>query len=513
MTDKIPISQILVEDRLRLDIHNNDNLKESLAERGTIQPILLVPTISDKYTHRLVAGGRRLHHLIELGHTHLYHGSVLDPSKPGYVLATEQSKDDLFLVELEENFKRSDMTWQEKVLGIATYHETLSTKAALAGKEKWGQFATGQLLGVDRSHISYTLQVARLLRAELGPDNKPLPTARFWLCENMYGAWQLHLRDKLDEARALAIAKATENSSIISVDEEIPYPLEEPLSLEEVDLARQRYESNPLNTMPYEDYLKARAEMQQEVRQTVNLSAILKQGDSIEFMHSNPGRFDHVITDIPYAIDMKNLNQQNIHGGFENLDQVEELHDVSYNMKLIADFFPAAYVCTKEKAFVITWCDQMLWQYMYDHAVKAGFSVQRWPITWVKTSSCMNQCVNFNTTKDTEIAIVCRKKGSTLVNQPQTSVITASRLDDITTEMDHPFAKPFACWEFLTKMVSYETQSILEPFAGRGSGVISMLRMNRAVVGVELDKTHHSALVENVKRLHYLPLNPNFNFK
>ncbi len=124
----------------------------------------------------------------------------------------------------------------------------------------------------------------------------------------------------------------------------------------------------------------------------------------------------------------------------------------------------------------------------------------------------MNQCVRFNTTKNTEIAIVCRKPGTTLVNQPQSSVITAAR-DELCDLIGHPFAKPFAIWEFLLKTFTLENQSILEPFAGRGSGVLSMLKLARNVVGVELDEHHYNALLENVKQLHFLPINPNFNFK
>lgn len=516
MTTPIPISTILVENRQRIDIHNKDGIKESLAEVGTIQPIVLTLTKDGRY--RLLAGGRRLHFLTELGHTYLHHASTLVKDKPGFVLGTELPDSDLYLYELEENLRRSDMSWQEKCLGIAKYHETCDTKSALEGKASWTQAATGNLLGIDRTHVSYNLTIAGLLRKELGPDNKPILGARYWPCENMYSAWQLLLRDKVEQGRAILVAQAasqTHGIDLSSVDEEVPLSqnLDSSFSGDLSD-ARSRYESNPLNTIPFDEYLRLKQEQDIRSRLTVNLSSILKQGDSIAFMNdpSNAGRFNHIITDIPYGIDMSNLNQQNPHGGMSNIDQVEELHDVSYNLKLIADFFPAAFKCTKDNAFVITWGDQMLWQFMHDHAIKAGFAVQRWPITWVKTSSCMNQCVNYNTTKDTEIAIVCRKKGATLVKQPQTSVISASR-DDLSQALDHPFAKPFAVWEFLVNMVSFETQSIFEPFSGRGSGVISMLRLKRNVIGMELDVAHYNALVENVKQHYYLPLNPNFQFK
>jgi DNA modification methylase len=144
----------------------------------------------------------------------------------------------------------------------------------------------------------------------------------------------------------------------------------------------------------------------------------------------------------------------------------------------------------------------MLWQFMYDQAIAAGFVVQRWPITWLKLSSCMNQTVGYNTTKDTEIAIVCRKPGAVLMWQPNTSIIEAGN-DELTNKINHPFAKPFAVWERLIKMVSYEGQLILEPFMGGGSGVISGLRMNRRMMGCELETYHYNEAIANIKELHY----------
>jgi DNA modification methylase len=224
------------------------------------------------------------------------------------------------------------------------------------------------------------------------------------------------------------------------------------------------------------------------------------------------GFFDHVITDIPYGIDMDMLNQQNPHGGMKDIDTIEAEHDVEDNKRLFADFFPAAYKCTKPDAFVITWCDIMNWQLMYDLATKAGFKVQRWPITWCKTHSCMNQSAQFNFTKSTEIAIVCRKGRATLVQPKPRCDVNAGR-DDLCDAIGHPFAKPFEVWRFLTEAVSFEGQRILEPFAGRGSGVISMMQMKRNVTGVELNEAHYNALLENVKTLHFLKLNPNCQFK
>jgi hypothetical protein len=147
---------------------------------------------------------------------------------------------------------------------------------------------------------------------------------------------------------------------------------------------------------------------------------------------------------------------------------------------------------------------------MYNLAIKAGFQVQRWPLTWNKTHRCGNQQAYKNFTKSTEAAIVCRKGNAVLMTPTDGSVVTASS-DEVRRIFDHPYAKPYEAWDFIVNHVSFHGQSILEPFAGRGSGVVAMLRNQRNVVGVELNDDHYNHLVENVKT-YYKSVNPNFRF-
>lgn len=496
----LQIDLIVVEDRQRIDLGDIDELASSIQQHGLIQPIVV--TLE---TFRLVAGGRRLAAVTKLGwkEVPVVYKEKLTPSE-------------LFVLELEENIRRKSMTWQEHCLTIAKIHRLKFSLNAQEGVN-WTQQATAELLGIPGTReINQSLRLARLLENELDENKTLKPDARFWKCETVSEAHRLIFRDEEAEALSVLASKHKALATPSEVFEEEKTLLAEFEAVESSPDAfaeeRARYYSNPHNPPDsFDDYWKEKQEWAQQARQTIYLSTRLIHGDSIKYMRENPSRFDHVITDIPYGIDMAMLNQQNPHGTMRDIDTVEELHDVNYNKQLIADFFPAAFTTIKDKGFCITWCDQMLWQFMYDCATKAGFAVQRWPITWVKTQA-MNQCVAYNTTKDTEIAIVCRKPGTTLSKQPQTSVVHSGK-DGICQSIDHPFAKPFDVWRFVVELASVEGESILEPFAGRGSGVISMLKMNRNVIGVELDDNHYNALLENVKQLFYLPLNPNYIFR
>lgn len=502
----LPINEIKVENRQREDLGDITGLAESIKKYGLIQPIVIT---QDK---RLIAGGRRYAAHCALGLT------TID-----VVYRETLSEDELYEMELEENIRRKDFTWQERVLNIATIHSVKKRKATLDAK-KWGQKETAEALGLDSAcSVNYSLKIAeRLRRGKTDP---------VWNCDSMMEAWRLMMREEEDRINAELAKRQTENQfnfentltepPVMIVEEVIPDTAPPDvtalksipyLSLQP-EQARLLYLANPLNDpSKFDEYYKTKIEYLRQKEETLCISNMLFKGDSIKFMLENTGCFDHVITDIPYGIDMDMLNQQNPHNGMKDIDTVLEEHDVDYNMQLIADFFPAAYGTLKENGFCITWCDVMLWQYMYDLAIKAGFKVQRWPITWNKLHQCMNQSAQYNFTKSTEIAIVCRKGKATLIKPQSKCVIEAGR-DELCDALGHPFAKPRKIWEFLAEAVSYEGQHILEPFSGRGSGVISMLGMKRNVTGVELNEQHYNALLENVKTQHFLKLNPNMKFR
>jgi len=325
----------------------------------------------------------------------------------------------------------------------------------------------------------------------------------------MREAWACLIQEQQDLAQAELVRRhqelANTNASKVEAEKLVAYVdgvKEMPDLLEK---ERARYYSNSHNEPgSFEKYWASKVNAAEEARNTIYLTPSYRNCNCIDLM-SDPeytARFDHIITDIPYGIDMDNLM-------LSNINNVRNEHDVDDNKRLMEKFFPAAYSCLKDSGFCITWCDQMLWQYMYDLACAAGFRVQRWPITWVKTHVCANQCAQYNFTKTTEIAIVCRKENAVLVKPQTTCHIIAS--NESTSTKTHPFMKPFDAWQFLINAVSIEGQLILEPFAGHGSCVTTALQLRRRVMACELNTNHYNYLLENVKKF-YLTLNPRSKF-
>jgi len=109
MSENVPVSMVMIEDRMRKEMGDIENLSISIRENGLINPITLTP---DSAGARLVAGHRRLQAMVKLGVTELVWGE--------HYLWRSDLQDDEYrrtAVEIEENIRRKQMTWSEEVLG------------------------------------------------------------------------------------------------------------------------------------------------------------------------------------------------------------------------------------------------------------------------------------------------------------------------------------------------------------------------------------------------------------
>ena len=107
---KLQVSDILVPpNRQRKEFNDIEELAQSIANVGLIHPIIV-----DDDTLHLIAGERRLRAVVSLGWTEV-------PIRWLSALST----DDLELIELEENIKRSNLTWQEETKAVQRLHAKL----------------------------------------------------------------------------------------------------------------------------------------------------------------------------------------------------------------------------------------------------------------------------------------------------------------------------------------------------------------------------------------------------
>jgi site-specific DNA-methyltransferase (adenine-specific) len=159
------INEIIVEDRIRKDLGDIDELANSIKELGIIQPIVL------SHDFKLVVGGRRLTALRRLGVKELIHASH-------FIWTEEVDELRLKAIEAEENVKRKALSWQESVLAKKRLLELLQSihgvarSGAPTKSESLGITSGGfginklaSLLGESGAQTSKDIELANLLEA------------------------------------------------------------------------------------------------------------------------------------------------------------------------------------------------------------------------------------------------------------------------------------------------------------------------------------------------------------
>lgn len=479
-----------------------DGLAKSIKALGTIQPIVLSKQVSDcdhaeidnetcilcgecrnsnsdnyglgpNTKFLLVAGGRRFRALQKLGITVLHHGSTLNPSAPGFLFADEVPEHIRKEAELDENLRRLDMTWIDSVLLVAETHEAKKR----AGGKSWGREQTAALLGTgyNETKVTYALQIADFLRS----GDKEMLAA-----PNMSGAMKVLCKKKEDEALAekqkRAVKSMPKGGDVLS-----------PLNPSEIlsDMRNSKSGSNgPEESNPLPGPL-------------IPLSALFRLGD---FRNLNWPQVDHIVTDIPYGIDMDNLDA-------ENVASTSSEHDELANVQLMPEFLARSYQTIKPGGFLVFFYDLEHHNFLQTWSENVGFKTQNWPFIACKTSTCRNQAAQFNTTKNYEVAMFCRKDGGAVLRKPVPSSWSPYDFNVERSDYSHPFAKPRALWLDIYRMISFPGQSVLDPFAGEWSAGRAAIEFGLVPHGIELIENHFNRGMEHARK-EYLKIHADARF-
>jgi ParB/RepB/Spo0J family partition protein len=135
-----------------------DDLESSLKRSGLLHPIIV--SDNGNGTYKLVAGERRFTAAGRIGWTSI-------PVR----FADGLSQTELELIELEENIKRQDLPWTDKLNAVRGLHERY-----LAQDPEWTQLATAEAIGLSKGDISLFLTIADEVEAR--PELLEKKTAR-----------------------------------------------------------------------------------------------------------------------------------------------------------------------------------------------------------------------------------------------------------------------------------------------------------------------------------------------
>lgn len=471
----IPYSSIVEGERIRNKGKYGDlgHLKASLARLGTIHPIILVALPDGRY--ELVAGGRRYRALGELGVTELHHGSVLIPGRYGFLFQDEMPKHVLKEAELDENLQRLDMDWIDTALAIADIH------ILKKGSDKnWGTEQTALLLGYttyQRRKVEYAVMMAKAIRSG---DTEILK------CPHFTAAVAYLL--KKNEDKALAELQKRNAARQNSTPSTFSFLDNVNMTLQPTKKPEPAVESAPVISESVTTTQTAIPSI------TVPLSRQFVLGDFRDVMQGE-AYVDHIVTDIPYGIDMDNLD-------IEMVRDVKDQHDVEQNVSMMPEFLGRAFAALKPGGFCVFFYDLDHHEKLQAWALAAGFKVQRWPYIACKSSPCRNNAPSYNLTKNFEVCMFLRKDEKTVLRKPG---LPSFGTYDFAAERkiyNNPFAKPFLLWKFIYDAIAFPGQSILDPFCGEMSAGRAAANCGLVPFGIEINPIHYNRGLEHMKAVY-----------
>ena len=148
MLQAIPIGSIVVaENRQRssIDEPRIAELRASFLAVGQLQPIVIEPIADDRW--RLIVGERRLRARQGMTEAIRCGPIMLPPDGIGAIFWDDLTDAQRYEMELEENIRRVDLTWQDQCRAATRLNELRRAQAAASG-EHYGSAMLGEELGI-----------------------------------------------------------------------------------------------------------------------------------------------------------------------------------------------------------------------------------------------------------------------------------------------------------------------------------------------------------------------------
>lgn len=321
----IPIGSITLSPNRQRSYHDINKHQELVASIHTgpvgLQNPIVVRISDGEYI--LVSGERRLRALSDI-HTlgmKAYHNQELIP--PGHIPVTEVGELDALSAweaELDENLKRSDLTWQESAAAISSLYELRKLQAAEKGET------------VDKMEVA----------AELTTQSAP----------------------------SLSQAFATlNNSTILS------------RHMDDMDVVKAKTASEAMKVIKRKERGRMNELLGKEVGKTFSSSLHkILCGDSLELMKEMlPSSFDVILTDPPYGMGADTFNTpSNIPSTHIYDDSFENFQT------LMVKFSKESYRVAKGNAHLYLFCDIDNFSYLRTLFLGVGWKVHRTPLIWSK---------------------------------------------------------------------------------------------------------------------------------
>ena len=420
-----PIAAIIIDraNRQRRELRNIEELAASIAARGLINPV----TITREGV--LIAGERRYTACRSLGMTDI-------PAQ----FVDDLSEYELQCIELEENLKRENLTWQEEAAAIARLHELRT-----ANEPGWTAEQTADEVGLSSRHVNRNLAVAKEMQTN----------------EKVAAADKLSAAVNLVE-RSTSRRKANATASIAAAFE---VPAGEPGSEGDDDsgVPEEVRKSVPLINTSFHDW----------------------QPD-----YAGP-RFNLIHCDFPYGINVADSPRQNA----ALADHYDDSPDVYW--QLLARLRDAMDNVVAESAHLIFWFSMDFYPETLALLRDMGWTVNPFPLIWHKSDNAGIAPDPQRWPRRTyETALVASRGDRKL-----TSVGPRSNSFAFPGNRDgaiHISEKPEPVLRHFLSMFCDEYSIVLDPTAGSGNAVKVAEQLGAmSVLGLELSEEFYEVAVAN----------------
>jgi DNA modification methylase len=420
--EKIPLDSIDIGDRVRQDFGDIDELARSISELGLIQPLVI------NRENKLIAGQRRLKALRRLGATELTHSIT-------FVYNDELDPLRLKAMEVEENVRRKNLTWQEEVLAKKRLLEIMQElhgepsggrprKTDIVGETSpgFGINKLAALLGESNAQTSRDIELAQMI--ETAPQLAKMDTKEA-------------ARRMLQLATAVAVSKA------------------------------QRIDSKPGDL--------------------ISNDATLIIGDfNVESPnHIADSSVDFVICDPPYGEDSEGMGPQSP----QLLSKAfEDSRDAT--IELYKSLAKESFRVLRQDSFAMFFFGPRLYGHIIMACLSAGLDVDMVPLIWVK-NNVINSSPYLRYSRSYEPILVARKGQPRLMRPSQRDVLQFDSVQ-LRSQEEKKFyhaQKPVALIEKLILDTTVEDEMIVDFTAGSGTTGVAALKNKRKCILFEIDKT------------------------
>jgi len=405
----VSIDEIFEGERFREDYGDIESLVHSIKEKGLIQPLAVC--LDDK-GYRLLAGGRRYQALRQIGSKHV----------PVRIYPNVLTNLELRSIELEENIKRKDLTWEEEIKLTKEIHDLQTTiygKKVSTSPDAPGHSLrdTAKLVNESAAGVSKKLKVARAM--------EEFPDMGWHKCKNQSEAEKLlkkvtrHIvRDDLaNKARS----KYTDKKTAIA------------------------------NSYIIKDFFKAENDLPD-------------------------GVFNLVELDPPYGIDLTNKKKSYDYEGY---------HDVAYD-KYYDFMLRTLKICYKKmspNSWLLLWFAPEPWfEMMYQCLIEAKFEAHRMCGIWNKRSGQTN--IPSKRLANSYEMFFYAMKGNPELAKPGRSNVFEYTVSS--GRKFHPAQRPVAMYEDVLTTFVEPNSRVLVPFAGSGASLIAAGKQDMHPIGYDL---------------------------